>query len=110
MTPRRADTECATSDWRSSFVEEMGLLASELGVPRAMVRVLAWMAVCDPVEQSAKDIQSGLMLSAGAVSAATRTLIGTGMLERVAHRGDRRIHYQLRSGAARARSKHASGK
>jgi DNA-binding transcriptional regulator GbsR (MarR family) len=99
VTARRSDTERATPDWRSAFVEEMGVLALELGVPRAMVRVLGWMAVCDPPEQSAKEIQSGLMLSAGAVSSATRTLIRTGMLERVAHRGDRRIHYRLRPGS-----------
>jgi len=99
MTGRRHDPESGTPDWRAVFVEEMGVLALELGAPRAMVRVLGWMAVCDPPEQSAKDIQSGLMLSAGAVSSGTRVLIGTGMLERVAHRGDRRIHYRLRSGS-----------
>jgi len=99
MTTRRSDAERATSDWRSTFVEEMGVLALELGVPRAMVRVLGWMAVCDPREQSAKDIQAGLLLSAGAVSSATRMLVAAGMLERVAHAGDRRIHYRLRSGS-----------
>jgi len=56
------------------------------------------MAVCDPPEQSARDIQTALELSAGSVSAATRLLIGGGMLERVAHRGDRHIYYRLRSG------------
>jgi len=99
MTARRSGTERAAGDWRSVFVEEMGVLAYELGVPRSMVRVLGWMAVCDPPEQSAKDIQCALMLSAGAVSSATRMLIGTGMLERLAHPGDRRIHYRLRSGS-----------
>jgi DNA-binding transcriptional regulator GbsR (MarR family) len=94
--PRR--TAPAVADWRESFVEELGVLALDMGVPRAMARVLAWMVVCEPPEQSARDIQTALKLSAGAVSAATRVLIGSSMLERVAHPGDRHAYYRLRSG------------
>jgi hypothetical protein len=36
-----------------------------------MMRITAWMMVCDPPEQSARQIQNGLHLSAAAVSAAT---------------------------------------
>jgi hypothetical protein len=50
------------------------------------------MVVCDPAEQSAQAIQSGLELSAGAVSAATRILISNPVLERTARLGDLRIY------------------
>lgn len=84
-------------DWRETFVEELGLLVLDSGTPRAMVRILGWMVVCEPPEQSAQDIQAGLKLSAGTVSAAVRTLTGLGYLDRVAYPGDRHIYYRLRS-------------
>ena len=64
-----------------------------------MMRVIAWMMVCEPPDQSALEIQAGLGLSAAAVSSATRQLIAAGMLERVSRRGDRRIYYRLASGS-----------
>ncbi len=82
-------------EWRTEFVEELGLLAFEMGTPRAMARVLAWMVVCEPAEQSARAIQVALKLSAGAVSSAVRMLFTLGMLERVAYPGDRRIYYRM---------------
>ena len=85
-------------EWREGFVEELGILARDLGVPRAVVRVLGWMVVCDPPTQSAGDIEAALHLSAGSVSAATRTLVDTGLLERVARPGERRIYFRLRPG------------
>ncbi len=62
------------------------------------MRVTAWMMVCDPPEQSAQEIQSGLRLSAAAVSTATRQLIAGWHAQRVSRRGDRRIYYRLASG------------
>ena len=80
MTGRRAAPQRPAPHWRERFVEDLGLLALDLGTPRANVRVLGWMVVCDPPEQSAQDIQAGLKLSAGSVSAATRMLTGLGYL------------------------------
>jgi hypothetical protein len=99
MSPSRVPTKRAHRGWAGTFVEELGALGPEVGIPRAMMRVIAWMMVCDPPEQSAQQIQSGLELSAAAVSSATRQLITAGMLERVSHRGDRHIFYRLASGS-----------
>src|SRR5450631_1714819 len=99
MSARRVTAKpSVVPDWRQSFVEELGVLAFDVGIPRATVRVLAWLVVCDPPPQSAPGIQNALHLSAGAVSAATRTLIGIGMLERAARPGDRHRYYQPRAG------------
>ncbi|WP_214323700.1 GbsR/MarR family transcriptional regulator [Nonomuraea sediminis] len=87
------------TSWQHSFIEELGALGPEMGIPRAMMRITAWMMVCDPPEQSAQQIQEGLRLSAAAVSTGTRQLITAGMLERVSHPGDRRIYYRLASGS-----------
>jgi len=99
MTERNSPASLAKeAGWRLEFVEGLGVLAQEMGVARSMARVLGWMVVCEPPEQSAADIQTALELSAGAVSSATRFLVGSAMLERTAHRGDRHIYYRLRSG------------
>ena len=84
-----------SDEWRLRFVEDMGGLTLVAGLPRAVMRVLGWMIVCEPHDQTAGDIQRELNLSAGSVSAAVRELCDVGMLERLARPGDRRIHYRL---------------
>jgi DNA-binding transcriptional regulator GbsR (MarR family) len=83
------------TDWRHRFVEDMGGLVLVHGTPRAMMRVLGWMVVCEPQEQTAADIQRELDLSAGSVSTSLRMLGDIGMLERVARPSDRHIYYRL---------------
>jgi DNA-binding MarR family transcriptional regulator len=95
----RAQARGPDPGWRSSFVEELGALGPLVGIPRAMMRVIAWLVVCDPSEQSSQEIQTGLRLSPAAVSTATRELITAGMLERVSRPGDRHIYYRLASGS-----------
>ena len=99
MTRPRSKRHKPAAGWQDAFVEELGALGPEIGLPRAMMRITAWMMVCDPPEQSARHIQDGLHLSAAAVSMATRQLITAGMLERVSRPGDRRIYYRLASGS-----------
>ena len=77
----------ATPGWRERFIEELGGLVHESGMPRAVVRVLGWMAVCEPPEQTASTIGSELKLSSGSVSTATHMLVDSGMLERIAQIG-----------------------
>ena len=90
-----ANTRPPLSNWRETFVEEFGVLSLDLGASRAMARIIGWMLVCDPPEQSSKDVQAALKLSAAAVSSETRLLVGAGVLERATRPGDRRIYYRL---------------
>lgn len=99
MTQHRAKSEPTESNWQETFVEELGALGPEMGLPRATMRITAWMMVCDPPEQSARQIKDGVKLSPAAVSAATRELIAAGMLERVSRPGDRQQYYRLASGS-----------
>jgi len=89
----------AEVDWRTVFVEDMAAFLLVNSTPRAVQRVLGWMVVCEPPEQTASDIQESLELSAGSVSAAARSLCDVGMLERSTRPGDRRIYYRLREHA-----------
>jgi DNA-binding transcriptional regulator GbsR (MarR family) len=83
------------SDWRRDFVEDMGRLVLAYGAPRALMRVLGWMVVCEAPEQTAADVQKELRLSAGSVSTSLRYLGEMGLVERVSRPGDRRIFYRL---------------
>ncbi|MGA2933331.1 MAG: MarR family transcriptional regulator [Acidimicrobiales bacterium] len=91
--------DVADVDWRTGFVEDMAAFVLVNGTPRAVLRVLGWMVVCEQPEQTASDIQENLELSAGSVSAAVRSLCDGGMLERSTRPGDRRIYYRLREHA-----------
>jgi DNA-binding transcriptional regulator GbsR (MarR family) len=76
----------------------MGGLVLVHGTPRALMRVLGWMVVCEPADQTAADVQSELRLSAGSVSTSLRYLGEIGLVERVSRPGDRRIFYRLNTG------------
>lgn len=78
------------------FVDQFGLLWTRLaGTNRTMGRVLAWLMICDPPEQSAPDLVAALQVSKGSVSTAVRNLENARIIERVHVPGNRRIHYRL---------------
>lgn len=73
------------------LVEEYGLLFEEMGGTRMEGRVLAWLLLADPPEQSLTEIAEGLGVSKAAVSTAARSLLQSRAVERVSepgHRGD----------------------
>ena len=82
-------------EWRRVFVDDMGGLVLAYGAPRALMRVLGWMVVCESPDQTAADVQRELELSAGSVSTSLRFLGELGLVERVSRPGDRRIFYRL---------------
>ena len=72
------------------FVEELGVqLELEAGTPRMVGRVLGWLLVCDPPEQSAAELAETLQASKGSISTATRLLLRIGLIERTRLRGER---------------------
>jgi hypothetical protein len=72
------------------FIEELGMqFELEAGAPRMVGRVLGWLLVCEPPEQSAAEIAERLQASKGSISTATRLLLRMGMIERVRLRGER---------------------
>jgi DNA-binding transcriptional regulator GbsR (MarR family) len=70
-------------------------LYADVGLPRSLARVLAWLVVCEPHHQSAQELQAAIKLSSGAVSSATRTLVRFGIVARLSFPGDRRTYYAL---------------
>ena len=99
MTAHAADPERGKEgppDWQRRFVEQVGVFA-DIGVPRSLAQVLAWLVVCEPHHQSAEQIRTTLKMSAGSVSAAATMLVRGGVVARRTFPGDRRTYYELRS-------------
>jgi len=82
-------------DRASEFIERFGLIWERLGTNRSIGRVLAWLTICDPPEQSAADIGEALQISQANVSTTMRTLETFGLVERLSIPGNRRIHFRI---------------
>ena len=75
------------------------MLELESGTPRMVGRVLGWLLVCDPSEQSAAELGEFLQASRGSISTASRVLLRLGLLERVRMRGERFDRFRVRPAA-----------
>jgi DNA-binding transcriptional regulator GbsR (MarR family) len=81
------------------FVEDVGLFFEEMGFPRMAGRILGWLLICEPPEQSAAELAKALQASKGSLSTMTRLLIQVGLVERVGLPGQRRDYFRIRPGA-----------
>jgi DNA-binding MarR family transcriptional regulator len=85
----------------AQFIERMGMLTEEDGLPRIAGRIFAYLLVT-PEECSLDDIATALGVSRASVSTDARRLAQMGLVERRGRPGDRRDYYSI--GAASARS------
>ncbi len=88
----------ATRGDLQGYLERWGMLFELLGATRMMGKILAWLLISDPPEQSAGDIAQAVGASAGSVSTTTRALTQSGMVERLGIPGERSAHFRVRSG------------
>ncbi len=84
---------------RERFVEEVGIVMEQEGMPRMAARILGWLLICDPPLQSASELASALHASRGSISTMTQFLIQFGVLERVGVPGERQDYFRIRPGA-----------
>lgn len=78
-----------------AYIEEFGLYWEQMGLPRMTGRILAWLLICDPPQQTMNDLTEALQASKSSISTATRMLIQFGFMERVSLPGERRDYYRL---------------
>jgi len=71
------------------FIEDIGLLFEESGMPRMMGRIIGHLLVCTPPHQTASQLVEGLSASKGSISTNTRALLTMGVIERMALPGQR---------------------
>jgi DNA-binding transcriptional regulator GbsR (MarR family) len=82
------------------FVDANGeLMSRSYGLPRMTGRVLAWLLVCDPPEQTAAELSEALEASKGSISGATGMLVRAGLVDRLHIRGERADRFRFRPGA-----------
>jgi hypothetical protein len=76
-------------------VEYVGRCWEGFGQPRTAGRILGWLMICEPPEQSSSDLADALQVSAGSVSAISRQLVQLGLADRVTYPGDRASYFRL---------------
>lgn len=81
------------------LVEELGLWFEHIGIPRMAGRVMGWLLVCDPPEQTMQQLADELQASMGSVSTMTRLLDQLGLIERTSLPGERKVRYRIRPDA-----------
>ena len=80
------------------FIEDMGILYEEMGLPRMAGRIIGWLLMCEPPHQSAEELARIVEASKGSISSMTRLLIQMGMVERIGLPGKRDIYYRIKPG------------
>jgi len=90
------------TDEQSTFVERMGVLATQAGIPRMAGRLWGWLLICEPAEQTAGEIAEALHASRGAISGTARLLGNAGLVRRSTRPGDRREYFSIPPGSIAA--------
>ncbi len=81
------------------FIRDMGALFASAGGSAIGGRILGWLIVCDPPEQSLAGIQAAVGASKASVSTMTRLLVESGFIERAAGADPRRTAFRVREDA-----------
>jgi predicted transcriptional regulator len=83
---------------KHAFVEDFSLFAErEIGISQTMGRIMGWLLVCEPPQQTLDEISDALDMAKSTISTTIRAMTQIGMVERVSVRGDRRHFYQIRN-------------
>ena len=85
----------STDDSLIHFAEEFGLFYEQYGLPRTSGRILGWLLICDPPQQTMNDLVEALKVSKSSISTASRLLIQAQLIDRISIPGQRRDYYRL---------------
>jgi len=81
------------------WVEQVAMYLARDGVPPIAGRVLGWLMVCDPPEQSAGQISIAIGASRASLTSNLRVLSSMGFLASRTRPGERTIYYRMAEGA-----------
>jgi DNA-binding transcriptional regulator GbsR (MarR family) len=93
-------------DEEKSYLEEVGVVFEQTGLPRMAGRVFGWLLISDPPYQSSAELVEVLMASKGSISTTTRFLIQMGLVERFIVPGVRHDYFRLKQDALRRTIRH----
>lgn len=77
------------------FVDEVASFFAAEGMPLISGRVIGWLLISDPPEQSAADLARVLDVSRSSISTAARLLTPSGLVEGVRRRGERQEYLRI---------------
>jgi DNA-binding transcriptional regulator GbsR (MarR family) len=77
------------------WAEDIALALESMGMPRSWGKLLGWLLICDPSQQSSIQLAAALDLSAGSVSTGMRMLENAALVRRVAVPGSRAKVYEM---------------
>jgi DNA-binding transcriptional regulator GbsR (MarR family) len=69
------------SDSERSFIEEVGVVFEQTGLPRMAGRLFGWLLISDPPYQSPSELAAVLHASKGSISTSVRLLTQMGLIE-----------------------------
>lgn len=81
---------------KQHFVEEVALVFEDIGLTRMAGRILGWLLISNPPNQSADELAEALQASRGSISTMTRLLIQLDLIERTGFPGDRRDYFRIK--------------
>jgi len=81
---------------KKQFIEEVGILFEQTGMPRMAGRIVGWLLISDPSHQSTSELVEALMASKGSISTTTRLLIRIGLIERISLPGQRHDYFRIK--------------
>lgn len=99
--PVPATASSSDEEKKRAFVRRVSELIEECGHPGIAGRIIGWLLVSDPAEQSFGALVEATRASKGSISTMTRRLEQAGLVERRSRAGDRQTYFRLRSGAWR---------
>ena len=79
-----------------AWIEQVAdFFADQEGLPPITGRVLGWLMICEPAEQSAADIATAIKASRASMTTNIRTLLTVGLIRRCTRAGDRTAYYRI---------------
>jgi DNA-binding transcriptional regulator GbsR (MarR family) len=97
----RASTRSAAADHTQllAWAEQVAtFFAEHYGLPPITGRVLGWLMICDPPEQSAGEIADAIGASRASLTTNMRLLIASGLVRRLTRSGGRTSYYRIDDG------------
>ena len=94
------------TDAERSFIEEVGVVFEQTGIPRMAGRLFGWLLISDPPYQSPGELAEVLQASKGSISTSIRLLQQMGFIERHVIPGSRHDNFRLPENAVKMLIRH----
>lgn len=94
------------TDSERSFIEEVGVVFEQTGLPRMAGRLFGWLLISDPPYQSPGELADVLRASKGSISTSIRLLTQLGLTKRHVIPGSRHDHFCVPENAVKKLIEH----